>query len=121
VVILLDGSIEPPDYPEARRIAEAAVEQLRAGDMAAIAWSMPGVPQNFTADRQRLLDVIRRPVLNVAGGSTGGTGFCPCGGTACSMESIATIAEGIQDVGWRRRCSSSSDGACRAAAAVAPP
>ena len=101
VVILLDRSIEAADYPEARRIAEAAVNQLRTGDMAAIAWSLPGVPQNFTGDRERLLDVIRQPVLNVPGGPSATSGECMCG--ACSMEAIARIAEGIQDVTWRRK------------------
>ncbi|MCC7009712.1 MAG: VWA domain-containing protein [Acidobacteria bacterium] len=103
VVILLDAFIDAADAVEGRRIAEAAVQQLRHGDMAAIAWTMPGVPQNFTADRQRLLDVIRQPVFNVPGGERTGTGFCPCGNGACAMEAIASAAEGIQDVGWRRK------------------
>lgn len=103
VVILLDGSIDGGDATEARQIAEGAVRLLREGDMAAIAWSMPGVPQNFTSDRQRLLDVIRQPVLNVPQSITGGSGPCPCGFSACAMNAIASIAEGIQDVGGRRK------------------
>lgn len=100
IVILMDRTIAPEEYPEARRIAEAAVSQLREGDMAAVAWSLHGVPQNFTADRQRLLDVIREPVVNMPTGGPRG-GECDCG--RCSMESIANVAEAVQDVNWRRK------------------
>src|SRR5262245_35819790 len=60
IIILMDRTIAPDEYPEARRIAESAVSQLREGDMAAVAWSLHGVPQNFTADRERLLEEIGR-------------------------------------------------------------
>lgn len=104
VAIVLDAFTDAADAVEARAIAEAAVRQLRTGDMAALGWSLPGVPQNFTADRQRLLEVIRQPVFNVAGGGAAtGTGMCPCGAGACAMDAIATVAEGIQDVAWRRK------------------
>jgi VWFA-related protein len=100
VVILLDISVAPTDWPEARRIAEGAVHQLRAGDMAAVAWSLHGVPQNFTADRERLLEVIRDPVVN-APDAGARSSECYCG--RCSMESIANVAEAVQNINWRRK------------------
>jgi VWFA-related protein len=100
IVILMDRTIAPNEYPEARRIAEAAVNQLREGDMAAVAWSLHGVPQNFTADRQRLLDVIREPVVNLPAGTVR-SGECDCG--RCSMDTIAQVAEAVQDINWRRK------------------
>jgi VWFA-related protein len=100
IVILMDRTIAPAEFPEARRIAEQAVSQLREGDMAAVAWSLYGVPQNFTADRQRLLEVIRDPVVNLPAGDER-TGECDCG--RCSMESIAHIAESLEDISWRRK------------------
>jgi VWFA-related protein len=100
IVILMDRTIAPDEYPEARRIAESAVNQLREGDMAAVAWSLHGVPQNFTADRQRLLDVIREPVVNLPSGEIR-SGECDCG--RCSMETIANVAEAVQDISWRRK------------------
>ena len=100
VVILMDRTIAADDYPEARRIAEAAISQLREGDMAAVAWSLHGVPQNFTSDRQRLLDVIREPVAYMPGSDAQG-GECDCG--RCSMETIANITEAVQDINWRRK------------------
>lgn len=100
IIILMDRTIAPEEYPEARRIAEAAVSQLREGDMAAVAWSLHGVPQNFTADRQRLLEVIREPVVNTPTGEMRG-GECDCG--RCSMDAIAHVAESVQDINWRRK------------------
>jgi VWFA-related protein len=100
IIILMDRTIAPEEYPEARRIAESAVSQLREGDMAAVAWSLHGVPQNFTADRQRLLDVIREPVVNTPTGDVRG-GECDCG--RCSMDTIAHVAEAVQDINWRRK------------------
>jgi VWFA-related protein len=100
IVILMDRTIAPGEFPEARRIAEEAVAGLREGDMAAVAWSLYGVPQNFTADRQRLLEVIREPVVNLPAGDQR-TGECDCG--RCSMESIANIAEAVENISWRRK------------------
>jgi len=100
VVILMDRTIAPDEYPEARRIAESAVSQLREGDMAAVAWSLHGVPQNFTADRSRLLEVIREPVVNMPASDTRG-GECDCG--RCSINTIAQVAEAVQDINWRRK------------------
>jgi len=64
VVIMLDWSIRFEDQQLARRIAAAAVDQLGPGDLAAVlftsAFANSGTPQNFTADRARLLAAINR-------------------------------------------------------------
>ena len=65
VVIMFDWSIRFADQELARRIARAAVDALGPDDLAAVIFSSgfanAGVPQNFTADRARLLAVINRP------------------------------------------------------------
>jgi VWFA-related protein len=102
IVILMDQFIDPSAGPEARRIAEAAIDQMRPGDLAAVAWTVYGVPQNFTADRRRLIDAIRQPSLNMPGGdSSGSSPMCFC--NACGVELMANVAEAIQDVRQRRK------------------
>jgi VWFA-related protein len=101
IVILMDQSIDPSDGPEARRIAEAAVDQMRPGDLAAVAWTVYGVPQNFTADRRLLLEAIRQPSLNLPAGDTAESAACYCG--ACGLELMARVAEAVEDVRQRRK------------------
>ena len=101
IVLLMDQSVDPADAPEARRIAEAAVDQMRPGDLAAVAWTVYGVPQNFTSDRRRLIDAIRQPSLNLPAGDTAATASCYCG--ACGLQLMADVAESVQDVRQRRK------------------
>ena len=65
VVIMLDWSIRFEDHELAKRIATAAVNALGPDDLAAVVFSSgfgnAGTPQNFTADRSRLLASINRP------------------------------------------------------------
>lgn len=101
VVILVDQSIAPEDLPASQRFAEAVVEQLRPGDLAAVAYSTFGVPQNFTADRLRLLAAIRQPLVGLPRDDGGAPALCPCG--VCSLESIGDIAEALAPVRQRRK------------------
>src|SRR5882672_882551 len=65
VVIMFDWSIRFYDQLLAKRIAVAAVDQLGPDDLAAVVFSSAfgntGFPQNFTADRARLLAAINQP------------------------------------------------------------
>jgi hypothetical protein len=65
VVIMFDWSIRVEDQILAQRIARAAVDQLGPDDLAAVVFSSAfgnaGAPQNFTADRARLLAAINQP------------------------------------------------------------
>jgi hypothetical protein len=63
VVILMDRTMRPLLQIMGRRVAEAAINALGSGDLAAIIYSGPGVPQNFTADRSLLLAAINRPFV----------------------------------------------------------
>jgi VWFA-related protein len=101
VVILLDRSIGNEQHRDAVRIAEAAVDQLRPGDLAAVAFSTFGIPQNFTSDHARLLAAIRRPAANLPAGDPGNPGECYCG--ACSLETVSRIAEALLPVRQRRK------------------
>jgi VWFA-related protein len=101
VVILFDQQIAPEDLPVAQRFAEAAVDQLRPGDVAAVAFSTFGVPQNFTADRTRLLAAIRQPMLGLPAADGAAPSLCRCG--ACSLETIGDIAEALAPVRQRRK------------------
>lgn len=101
VVILIDRNISFEQQPAAVRYAEAAVNHLRPGDLAAVAYSSFGIPQNFTSDRQRLLAAIRRPMVGLPQGDSGGTGECLCG--TCSLDTVGSIAEALLPVRQRRK------------------
>jgi VWFA-related protein len=101
VVILMDRTIRPQSQPMGRRIAEAAVNALGPGDLAAVIYSGPGVPQNFTADRGLLLSAIKRPFIALQDRDMGNPGECYCG--SCSLEAMTHVAEALRDVPQRRK------------------
>ena len=101
VVILMDRTIRPQAQPLGRRIAEAAVNALGPGDLAAVIYSGPGVPQNFTADRGLLLAAIKRPFIALRDRDMGNPGECYCG--SCSLEAMTHVAEVLRDVPQRRK------------------
>jgi VWFA-related protein len=101
VVVLFDRSIALTDVPSAKRVAEAAVEQLRPADLAAIVYTEYGIPQNFTSDRGRLLAAIRQPAANLPEGDSGAASPCFCG--TCTLERITTVANAVRDVRQRRK------------------
>ncbi len=126
VIIMLDWSIRFADQTLARRIAAAAVDQLGPDDLAAVVFSSGfangGTPQNFTADRARLLAAINRPfavaMQNPPRGSPGHdprnnndlmiddvegyeSGDCYC--RLCSPEAITRVADAVRDVRGRRK------------------
>jgi VWFA-related protein len=101
VVIMMDRTIAVVERPVARDIAVAAIGQLGPGDLAAVVFATHGVPQNFTADRQRLLAAVERPFAILPDGDAGGPARCYCG--SCSLETVATVAEGLKDVKERRK------------------
>ena len=101
VVILMDRTIRPQMQIMGRRIAEAAVNALGPGDLAAVIYSGPGVPQNFTADRSLLLAAINRPFITLRDRDMGNPGECYCG--ICSLEAMTHVAEVLRDVPQRRK------------------
>jgi VWFA-related protein len=101
VTILIDRALSFENMPAVREFAEAAVDQLRPGDLAAVAYSLSGVPQNFTADRARLKQAIRQPSAGLPEGSAQSQAACACG--VCTLESITRIAEAMQEVRQRRK------------------
>jgi VWFA-related protein len=101
IVVLFDRAIAFEHIPVARAVAEATVEQMRPADLAAIAYTEYGVPQNFTADRRRLLDAIRQPSANLPAGDSGAASLCFCG--TCTLDRINDIAEALRDVRQRRK------------------
>jgi VWFA-related protein len=124
VVILLDRSI-PAGRPTvtARDIAKAAIDALGPGDLAAVAFTGGGTPQDFTADRGRLLRAIdvanpgrelpesfrevdarmrsQLAELGITLPDVDNTGACYCG--LCVMESITHVANSVRDVPRRRK------------------
>jgi VWFA-related protein len=120
VVIVMDRSI-PVGYPTtvARQVAAAAVEELGPGDMAALISTSGGVPQNFTADRARLIRAINQRdwstgvsaeareistnLLEDASlpGLEAPDGRCICG--LCTHQAITNAAEALQDLPRRRK------------------
>lgn len=101
VVLLMDRSLTLEQMPAAQAFATAAVNQLRPGDLAAVVYTARGVPQNFTADRERLLAAIHQPFVGLPNGDDGGAGECYCG--TCSLESVTRIAEAVEPVHQRRK------------------
>lgn len=68
VVILMDGTISDGQPTlTAKAIAHAAVDELGAGDLAAVVrstkFSNNGLSQGFTADRSRLIEAIESPFM----------------------------------------------------------
>ena len=125
VVIMLDWSIRFEDQGLARRIATAAINQLGPDDLAAVvftsAFANAGTPQNFTADRARLLAAINRPFAMALHNPPIGPGHDPRNGNdvmiddpegyesgdcycrLCAPEAIVRVADAIRDVRGRRK------------------
>ena len=105
VVILLDYSIGRSNFPEVRRTAEAAVDQLGPNDLAAVVYTSVGVPQNFTADRRLLRAAINQPFLGIDGDLNdpydAQRGECRCG--VCSLEVMTNVADAVREVPHRRK------------------
>jgi VWFA-related protein len=125
VVIMFDWSIRFADQQLARRIATAAVDQLGPDDLAAVVFtnasSNSGTPQNFTADRARLLAAINRPMASAMYNPPNGPSHDPrnanlvmiddpegyesgdCNCRTCVAETIARVADTVRDVPGRRK------------------
>jgi VWFA-related protein len=126
VVIMFDWSIRFEDQILARRIATAAINQLGPDDLAAVVFTSGfangGVPQNFTADRARLLEAVNRPFAMTPHNPPKGSPFhdprnengvmiddpegyesgdCYC--RMCVPEAIARVADTVRDVRGRRK------------------
>ena len=103
VIILMDRSI-PYQGPSvlAQKIAVAAVEALGPHDLGALI-STSGVytPQNFTADRGRLVKAIMQRDWSTESGmfpwslDEGGDGRCLCG--LCVLETVTRVSEAVRD------------------------
>ncbi len=125
VVIMFDWSIRFVDQQLARRIGRAAVDQLGPGDRAAVLFTSPfangGTPQNFTADRARLLAAIEQPFALALHNPPVGPGHDPrninevmiddpegyeagdCLCRICVPEAIANVADAMRNVPERRK------------------
>jgi len=101
IVIVMDRSIRSGEMPVARRIATAAIEQFGPDDLGAVAYSQWGTPQNFTADRQRLLAAIRQPYIGMTPGNETSPAECRCG--ICTFEVMTRVADALRDVPQRRK------------------
>ena len=115
VFILMDRSI-PPERPTiiARQIADAAIDALAPGDLAAVVTTGTPTPQNLTSDRARLHKTIAAsdwsqtisqfekddpniPWIRAFGLLDPSTdGACLCG--LCAMDTITRIANQVRDV-----------------------
>jgi VWFA-related protein len=125
MVIMFDWSIRVEDQILAQRIARAAVDQLGPDDLAAVVFSSAfgnaGAPQNFTADRARLLAAINQPFAVALRNPPNGPGHDPRNGNGvmiddpegyesgdchcrvCVPETIGRIADAVRDVQGRRK------------------
>jgi VWFA-related protein len=106
VVIVIDRSVRFEDLPLARAVARKAIEELGPGDLASLVFTSEygnaGIPQNFTADRARLLAAVDRPIAAVeTDADPARRGGCYC--NLCVMEAITRVADAVRDVPGRRK------------------
>jgi VWFA-related protein len=114
VVILLDPFLErvmvtgrvtiadPPGLAALRATARRVVDSLGPGDLAAVAHTVYGVSQNFTADKGRLKRAIDSSAFGTAKRADGEEwGSCNCG--VCRVEAIRAVAAALRDEAQRRK------------------
>ena len=107
VVILIDpflervmvpgrrGIADPPGITAMRATAARVVDSLGPGDVAAVAHTFYGVPQNFTADKARLKRAIDTSVFGTQIRAEGqDVGDCNCG--TCRAQAITRIARALR-------------------------
>ncbi len=123
VVILMDRTV-PPGQPTitANRIATSTVNALGPHDLAAVVSTSGGVPQNFTADRARLLRAINQGdtstdmsqdakelLAQLSMQSMGQSlapdplsdGRCLCG--LCVLDTVTNVADSLRGASARRK------------------
>lgn len=103
MAVLLDHTIEPgAAATSARRVAEAAVAELRSADRAAVISTLPpGRSYRFTGDRERLRSEIRQmPLGTWLVNNSMEDSQCPCG--VCTLETIRNIARAVQGLDSRK-------------------
>jgi VWFA-related protein len=125
VIIMFDWSIRFLDEQLARRIATAAVDALGPNDLAAVVFTSGfangGVPQNFTADRERLLAAISQPFALALHNPPVGPGHDPRNGNevmlddpegyesgdcmcrVCVADAITHVADIVRNIPERRK------------------
>src|SRR6185436_14511701 len=95
VAIVMDDAyakLEPDVTKRAKQIARNAVDQLGAGDLAAVVFTFLGRAQNFTADRSQLVQAIDSYTPKMSG-SMGPPANCdPRLGRSCDTDSLAIVA-----------------------------
>jgi VWFA-related protein len=101
VAIVIDQSIASEHIPIVRELAMSSIDELRPGDLAAVLYTAFGVPQGFTADRRLLVEAIERPFGVLDPADAPERAECLCG--ACSLQTVAQVAESLEDVRQRRR------------------
>ena len=114
VVILIDpflervmvpgrrGIADPPGITAMRATAARVVDSLGPGDIAAVAHTFYGVPQNFTADKARLKRAIDTSAFGTQIRAEGqDVGDCNCG--TCRAEAITRVARALRDEPQRRK------------------
>jgi VWFA-related protein len=102
VTIVFDWTVRGEDMPSVRPTAEAVVNQLAPGDLAAVIFVRRTVAQNFTADRRLLLSAINQTFASIVDNDPDvQSGECYCG--LCSLETMTTVAEAVRDIPERRK------------------
>jgi len=114
VVILIDPFLErvmvagrvtiadPPGITALRATASRVVDSLGPGDLAAVAHTIYGGPQNFTSDKSRLKRAIDSGAFGTNKRAEGVEwGNCNCG--VCRLEAITRIAGALRGESQRRK------------------
>lgn len=114
VVILIDPFLQrvmvpgrvtiadPPGLTALRATALGVVDGLAPGDLAAVGYTIYGVPQNFTTDRARLKRAIDSNPFGTNKRAEGEEwGNCNCG--TCRLEAITRVATALRSESRRRK------------------
>jgi len=101
LVVIVTSGITPVLNLPMRKIADAVIDALGPGDVAAVVHTGGGTAQGFTSDHTLLKMAIDHPFLGIADDEPETSGQCLC--NVCRLETLTHVADAVRDVPRRRK------------------